>query len=178
MAGVNALTGTLRHRLVLLRHAKSSWAQEGQPDAERPLTGRGRRDAGAAGRWLVEHDVVPDRVLCSSATRTRETWQRAVFAGGASLTQAAVDEVDAIYQAETDTLVRLVRDLPETTNTALLVGHAPGLPALTALLSPQRVDGPLDDFPTSTIVVFASATTWADTGPESVRLIAHAVPRG
>lgn len=169
---------TPRHRLVLLRHAKSSWAQEGQLDAERPLAARGRRDAAAAGRWLVEHEILPDQVLCSSAARTRETWQRAVSAGGAPLARAAVNEVDAIYQAETDTLLRLVRDLPETANTALLVGHAPGLPALAALLWPQRNGGPIDDFPTSTIVVFASVTGWVDIGPEAVRLMAHAVPRG
>ena len=167
-----------QHRLVLLRHAKSSWAPEGQPDAERRLTARGRRDAAAAGRWLVEHDVIPDRVLCSSAVRTRETWRQAVLAGGTALATVPVDDLDAIYQAEPDPLLRLVQGLAEATRTALLVGHAPGLPALTALLWPQSAGRPLDDFPTSTVVAFASSAGWVATGPDVVRLLAHAVPRG
>ena len=57
-------------RLVLLRHAKSSWAGE-RPDAERPLSDRGRRDAAAAGHWLAEHVGTVDLVLCSTAARTR-----------------------------------------------------------------------------------------------------------
>ena len=57
------------HRLVLLRHAKSSW--EGDlDDVDRPLNARGRRDADAAGRWLAQHQLVPDSLLCSPARRT------------------------------------------------------------------------------------------------------------
>src|SRR5260370_40026330 len=62
-------------RLILLRHAKSAWPDV--PDHERPLAGRGRRAAPTAGRWLREAGFVPDRVLCSTAPRARETWQLA-----------------------------------------------------------------------------------------------------
>src|ERR1700735_1567796 len=61
-------------RLILLRHAKSAWPDD-VPDHDRPLASRGRRDAPAAGRWLRKSGYVPDRVLCSTARRTRETWQ-------------------------------------------------------------------------------------------------------
>jgi len=59
----------MTRRLMLLRHAKSAWPD--LPDHERPLAKRGRRDAPAAGSWLREADLRPDRVLCSTARRTR-----------------------------------------------------------------------------------------------------------
>lgn len=65
-------SGELR-RLVVLRHAKSAWP-DGVADHERPLAPRGRRDAPAAGRWLREAGCVPDLVVCSTAGRTRQTW--------------------------------------------------------------------------------------------------------
>ena len=71
----------MSHRLVILRHSKSSWA-EPEPDHARPLNKRGHRDGKAAGKWLAENIGPVDHVLCSTATRTRLTWERAQ-AGGA-----------------------------------------------------------------------------------------------
>src|ERR671921_212111 len=65
------------HRtLVLVRHAKSSWDLD-VDDHERPLSGRGRRDAVAIGQELAKRGIRPDLVLCSTAVRTRETWEEA-----------------------------------------------------------------------------------------------------
>ena len=60
-------------RLLLLRHAKSSWADPGVRDHDRPLNDRGRTAAPLVGGYLRAHDLIPDRVLCSSARRTCET---------------------------------------------------------------------------------------------------------
>ncbi len=60
-------------RLLLLRHAKSSWGDEALPDRERPLAPRGIRAAAAMGEWMANQGYLPDLVLCSSALRTRET---------------------------------------------------------------------------------------------------------
>ena len=62
-------------QLVLFRHAKSAWPDVA--DHERPLARRGRRDAPVAGRWLRAAGLVPDRVICSTAKRARQTWQLA-----------------------------------------------------------------------------------------------------
>lgn len=66
--------GPLR-RLVVLRHAKSAWPA-GVADHERPLAPRGRRDAPAAGRALVEADCLPDLALCSTAVRAPDLGTR------------------------------------------------------------------------------------------------------
>ena len=59
-------------RLILMRHAKSDWSASGD-DHGRPLNARGRNSAPAMGRWLADRDWLPDEVLCSTATRTRQT---------------------------------------------------------------------------------------------------------
>lgn len=165
------------HRLVLLRHAKSSW--EGDlDDVDRPLNARGRRDADAAGRWLAQHVGAPDLVLCSIAARTRETWARVSAAGGDALTAAPVRFVDAIYQARPDTLLDQVQALPEATGTTLLVGHAPGLPDLAERLDAGGGPARLGDFTTSAVAVFDLDGPWAETGPRSASLAAFEVPRG
>ena len=64
---------TNRRTLVPVRHAKSSWDYD-VDDHERPLSGRGRRDAEALGQLLSQRSLRPDLVFCSTATRTRQTW--------------------------------------------------------------------------------------------------------
>eukprot|EP01037_Dinobryon_pediforme_P032393 gene32393-37309_t len=61
-------------RLMLLRHAKSSWDDSEISDFDRPLNTRGRRSAPLMGRHCSQHNLVPARILCSSARRTRETF--------------------------------------------------------------------------------------------------------
>src|SRR5205807_6758594 len=76
------------HTLMVLRHAKAA-GEPGVNDHERPLAGRGRRNATAVGQWLLTQGLAPDRVLCSSSRRTRETWERVSAALGAA---AALDQ--------------------------------------------------------------------------------------
>jgi phosphohistidine phosphatase len=164
-------------QLVLLRHAKSSW-DDVLPDVERPLASRGRRDAAAAGHWLAEHVGRPDLVLCSTAIRTRQTWARVAEAEPDVLGTVPVRFEDAIYQAWPDTLLDLVRQLPDGTGTAVLVGHAPGVPDLAERLNRASGDGPVGDFPTSAVAVLNVTGAWAELGPATASLAAYAVPRG
>ena len=59
--------------LILMRHAKSDWGHAGLADHDRPLNARGTRDAPRMGAWLRGKGHLPDEVLCSTATRTRQT---------------------------------------------------------------------------------------------------------
>lgn len=164
-------------RLVLLRHAKSS-REHDLPDADRPLSPRGRRDAAAAGGWLAEHVGRPDLVLCSTALRTRHTWARVGEAEPDVLGTVPVRLEAAIYEAWSDTLLDLVHGLPDDVGTAVLVGHGPGLPDLAERLNRVSGDGPIGRFRTSGIAVFAVVGSWAELGPGTARLTAYAVPRG
>jgi phosphohistidine phosphatase len=124
------VSGDLTRRLVLLRHAKSDWPDV--PDHDRPLAKRGRRDAPVVGRWLKRRGYVPQFVLCSTARRTRETWKLAAPETGAS---PQVRYEARAYAATAGTLLELVRGMPDQCETALLIGHNPGISQLAVLLA-------------------------------------------
>jgi phosphohistidine phosphatase len=158
-----------RRRLVLLRHAKSAWP-DGVPDVRRPLNNRGRRDAPAVGRWLREHVGGLGAVVCSPAQRTRETW--ALAAAELDDAPTAVFD-DRVYAAEPEELLDVVRSLPDTADTALLIGHNPGVVELVELLGGQE-----RDMRTASIAVLSWDGAWADAAVDGARLDEHATPRG
>jgi phosphohistidine phosphatase len=169
--------GTVRW-LVVLRHAKSAWPDV--PDVERPLGKRGHRDAPKVGAWLRDHGWAPDRVLCSPARRTRETWQLA--ASGLD-TSPPVTYDRRIYGADTTLLLRTIADGAERAATVLLIGHWPGVQDLALWLAGDGSDEEAlqrvrTKFPTSGIAVLAIPTGWTDLAPRVGRLTDFAVPRG
>jgi phosphohistidine phosphatase len=159
---------TQRH-LVILRHAKSAWP-DGVPDRHRPLNARGRRDAPAAGRWLRDQVGRIDVVVCSPAERTRQTWAL-VAAELADPPDATFD--DRVYGAPPAALLEVIRELPDTARTALLIGHNPGVEAFTSLLGGQDVD-----MKTSSLAVLDWTGDWADAAVDGAALRQHATPRG
>lgn len=112
-----------------MRHAKSSWGDPGLADHERPLNRRGRRAATAVGRRLRDAGARPDLVLCSSATRARQTLDRLRLASS----EIAIE--DELYGAGPDELLARLRRIPDTVTTALLIGHNPGIEELAENLA-------------------------------------------
>jgi phosphohistidine phosphatase len=180
------MTGGAHRKLVLLRHAKSAWPD--LPDHQRPLAGRGRRDAPVMGRWLRKAGHVPDQVLCSTARRARETWRLAQPALKAA---PPVSFEDRIYLASAGQLLDLVRQAPRAVQTLLIVGHDPGIPDLAFLLarstspagggsgiaSPAAVERMRAKFPTAAIAVLELTGTWRQLGPGTARLASFVIPR-
>ena len=175
-----ALVASPERRLVLLRHAKSAWP-DGVPDHERPLAPRGCRDAPAAGRWLRKSGLVPDRVLCSTAQRARETWQLAEEKLGAH-PQTVFEQ--RVYGATSAELLDLARHAPAGVATLMIVGHDPAMQELTLdLASAQPGDEGLEavsrvrvKFPTAAVAVLAFTGTWPKLAPGQARLADFAVP--
>jgi phosphohistidine phosphatase SixA len=114
--------------LILLRHAHAEPAAAGQDDPSRGLSETGRMEAQAAGNWLREHGLRPDRVLCSTATRARETLAALGDIGGGETYEEA-----SIYEASPGTLAALA-DANRDAECLLLVGHNPGMEQLAALM--------------------------------------------
>ena len=173
-------SGTAR-QLIVLRHAKSAWP-DGVPDHDRPLAGRGRRDAPAAGRWLAESGHVPDRVLCSTAQRARETWELAEAELG---THPKTVYEDRIYGASAAELLELAHEMPESVRTLMLVGHDPAMRELTLeLANPAQPDDAgaeaLDrvafKFPTAAIAVLAFSEKWPVLGAGHADLVCYVTP--
>ena len=116
--------------LVLLRHAHAEAAAPGQDDFDRPLSVQGQAEAENAGRWLREHGITPDRIICSPARRTRETAEIVLSALG-----YVESRQDArIYEATPGALMQ-VADEHRDLGRVLLIGHNPGLEQIVALLS-------------------------------------------
>jgi phosphohistidine phosphatase len=124
--------------LLILRHAKSGH-DEPVSDKERTLTSRGRKDAVRMGERAREEKLVPDRVLCSTATRARETLE--LFTEGARL-EAPIDYLDELYLAEPSAIVRAICKRGGSAARVMVVGHNPGLEGLVANLTAERTDLP------------------------------------
>ena len=109
--------------LILLRHAKSDYP-DGVADHERPLAKRGIREAALAGDWIREHLPSVDAVLCSTATRTRQTWAAAMEGGACGET---VEFSDSVYSGGAETVLRSVRESAGEAQVVMVVGHNPTL---------------------------------------------------
>jgi phosphohistidine phosphatase len=171
------MPATPTRQLVLLRHAKSAWPDV--PDHERPLAGRGRRDAPAAGRWLRAAGSGPDEVICSTARRARETWLLAA----AELSAAPpVHYDDRVYGATSAALLDLARQARDDVRSLLLVGHDPGLQDLALELAGPGSDGDglarlRAKLPTAAVAVLSFEGSWPELAPATTRLTAFVVPR-
>jgi phosphohistidine phosphatase len=166
-------------RLILLRHAKSAWPDVA--DSERPLAGRGHHDAPAMGRWLRAGGYVPDAVLCSTARRTRETWDlMAAELGG----EPAVSFDPRIYEATALSLLHLLCEAGGQHRTVMLLGHNPGLAELAIGIA-RMTDGPSakplervrQKFPTAAAAILEFTGDWADLTPGEAVMVEFAVPR-
>jgi len=135
--------------LILLRHAHAEPAARGQADIDRPLSAQGLAEAEAAGRWLAERSLVPDRVLCSPARRTRETLEAVLAVTG----YAEQRLEDAIYDATAGALIGLLH-AQDDIERLLLVGHNPGMERLVALLHSGQ-SGDYRGMPTAAVAVLS-----------------------
>lgn len=160
-------------RLVLVRHAKTEQVP-GKVDHDRELLPRGVADARAGGRWLVEHDLVPDLVLCSTATRARQTWER--LAEGGDLEHVEVWDDRRIYNAYPDEILDVVREASQDARTVMVVGHAPGIPSLAAGLADADASDPAalgalhEGMPTAVGAVLELDSPWSELTAGSARL--------
>ncbi|HEX5511815.1 MAG TPA: histidine phosphatase family protein [Actinomycetales bacterium] len=153
--------------LLLMRHSKAA-SPEGTPDHERPLAGRGARDAPAAGRWIADRGLLPDLVLASDSMRTRQTTELALQAMAAG--DAEVRYLPELYSTGVHQLLHLVAETSADVGTLLVVGHEPTMSSTVQVLCGSPVS-----FPTSAVAVL-QVDGWADTAAGTARLDALYTP--
>lgn len=151
-------------RLLLLRHAKSSWDNPDLADIERPLAPRGIEAALLIGHTIAQRNWLPDLALVSAAERTRETWR---LAAGEWLSRPEPSFSHALYEMPAEALLAEIRRSGENAATLLVLGHNPGLGDLAAHLvadaSPAKLTKSLrKKFPTGALAVFDFDGAWAD----------------
>lgn len=152
--------------LIVVRHAKAA-TPFGTSDVDRPLSPRGTRDAKAAGDELRAAGVLPDRVVCSTALRARQT-----LAGLGLDPPVALEP--RVYGADVEDLLDVLREQVEEPGTLLLVGHNPSLHELVLSMT----DAPEDRFPTSATAVITFDGAWSELTPGTGRLVSIWTPRG
>ena len=161
--------------LILLRHAKSDYPY-GVADHERPLAKRGIREAALAGDWIREHLPAVDAVLCSTATRTRQTLARTGIT-------APVTYVDRLYDATAGIAIDVINGAPEDANTVLLIGHEPVMSSLALSLASLDTSDPdaarqiAMKYPTSAIAVLHTDRPWSQLELRSATLAQFHIPR-
>ena len=150
-------------RLVLLRHAKAEPGGGNVDDVLRPLAFNGRRQAGRVGGALRETGLVPERVLCSSALRTRQTWD--LLSAHLGDVQPDVLVSDDLYAADVSDVLDLVRATDSRVRTLLVVGHEPTMAATASYLADPASDGGAlaqvrVGVPTATYSVLEAPMSW------------------
>ena len=142
-------------RLLIMRHAKSSWKDESLTDHERPLKKRGKNDSEKMGKVLKNKKIVPDIILCSSATRAKQT---AKIISEAMKYKGDIKYADALYMAEPTDILSVINDLSNDAKTVMVIGHNPGSEALVQILT-----GKVESLPTGSIAyVTAKIKDWKE----------------
>lgn len=161
--------------LVLLRHAKSDYP-DGVADHDRPLAPRGVREAGLAGDWFREHLPGIGLVLCSTATRTRQTYERTRI-------DAPVRYIDRLYEATPGAVLDEINTVADDIVTLLLIGHEPAMSQVALGLADIRGTDPRTEariatkYPTSGIAVLHVGGGWRDLRLGGAALVGFHVPR-
>lgn len=161
-------------RLILIRHAKSSWDYPMLGDFERPLNPRGRRDAPIMAQRLQNLLAPPFRIIASPAVRALTTAQ--LFAETFELPESAVSIDRRIYEATPGTLLHLINSFDEADAQVLMFGHNPGFTDIAQLLADAPL--PFIELPTCGIAVFEfDVAHWQDIVPGDGRLLAFRCPK-
>jgi phosphohistidine phosphatase len=161
--------------LVLLRHAKSSYP-DGVADHDRPLAPRGIREAALAGDWLRANVPTIDGVLCSTATRARQTLSRTGI-------DAPTRYADRLYGATPGVLIEEINTVSDEIATLLVVGHEPTMSDVSLILAGAHgtdeaaLERISDKYPTSAIAVLSVPGGWAALEPGRAALTDFHVPR-
>ena len=124
--------------IYVLRHAKSSWDNSNLSDFERPLADRGISDAKKMSKFLKDMNIKIDKVLCSNAIRAKETFD--LTADGFNFEIDKATYLDKLYFGDTITIIQDLKELDESLNNILIVGHNPTLHYLVEMLTNESIN--------------------------------------
>ncbi len=133
----------MQRRLVMIRHAKSSWANPLQSDFDRPLNDRGKGEAVEMGEKLKKLGLMPDLIICSKAKRTRQTAKRIAGVLGYDLENVLFEE--KLYHCIPSVFEELLFEVSDKIKTVFIIAHNPGITEFTNQLS---ADFNIDNMPT------------------------------
>lgn len=156
--------------LLLMRHAKSDWSDEGRPDHDRPLNKRGKQDAPRMGRWLAKQGLVPARIVTSSARRARKTAD-GVREGLEA--EVPIEMRDELYHSSAPHWRRVLAEFSPDDSCVLCIGHNPELQELV-----DSLVGRHERMPTAAIACLeVQGEGWSTFGSEAPDVMLRVVWR-
>ena len=165
----------MQKNLIILRHAKAETAKAGQEDHDRPLAERGLEEAQRMGEYMRAQDIQPERILCSTALRTRQTLDELHMDG-------EIEFSPSLYNASDVDHLRMIAAEPDTTTSLMLIAHNPGLHQLALRLAATGETRLMQylaaEFPPCTLVVIDfSINSWQEIATIRGALRIYATPR-
>ena len=145
--------------LILMRHAKSSWKDHDLSDFERPLKKRGKKDAQAMAAILMEKELLPQKLMASSAKRARRTAEILIEE---TKTVIPAEYLEQLYMAEIPVFFELLQSVPDELERVMIIGHNPGIESLVQMLSSQ-----IESLPAGAMaLVSVPVKSWKELTPE------------
>jgi phosphohistidine phosphatase len=140
-------------RLLLMRHAKSDWDAGIETDHQRPLNGRGKKDAPKIALCLKQLGWIPDLVLCSDATRTKQTFEKMT-----KQIDSQVSFLSSLYESSPTTMLNEIAFVSDDIQTLMILAHNPGISECTQALSAHFIE-----LTTANVACFeAEIDSWAN----------------
>ena len=157
--------------LILIRHAKSSWADPSLDDRDRPLNNRGKRDAPFMGKRLASHSCIPDKIISSPARRARKTAR--IIARQLSYPKKDIVLLEDLYTSSINSMYRILHACEKGVNRLFLVGH-------NYVITDFCVDltgADIENIPTCGIAAIRFKGSWSHIAPESGELFFFDYPK-
>jgi phosphohistidine phosphatase len=160
-------------QLILVRHAKSDWGDEGLKDIDRPLAPRGNADAYSMSEWFLKKHKVPDTIISSDATRALSTAM--VFARTMNFPTNDIVVLQQVYESTAKTLKDVVIQIDNSNDIAMIFCHNPGVTNLVNELSENLF---FDELPTCAIVALEFNTdSWKDIASLKGKVLFNQFPK-
>ena len=161
----------MERRLIIMRHAKSTHDDPTLSDHQRPLSDRGWSQAREISERLVENDWVPQILISSDSTRTRQTWEAMTALHDEEIT---LQWDENLYLAGPQAIASALEELRDEITDVMVLGHNPGWEAALAYFT-----GEYQTLTTSNAVLLsAQADSWSDLlRPKAFELVSILRPR-
>lgn len=158
-------------QLILIRHAKSSWSNSDLSDFDRPLNKRGKRDIAFMSGLLSQKNISPELIISSPALRTKLT--AIEFANKIGYNKNEIIWNKNLYLASYMNILKIIKQIENKINCAIIVGHNPGLTDLQNYLCNEEID----NIPTSGIVSMSTIKEWKDVESKDFELVFFEFPK-
>ena len=158
--------------LIMVRHAKSSWAEPGLSDFNRPLNDRGKKDGPNMARRLKKKSITIDLFMSSPAKRAKRTAE--LFADELEYPQDKILLIPELYEASVVDFNKVISTTPDSVNTIILFSHNPGITAFANTLSNAKID----NMPTCAVfAITMGSDKWLDFAKEEKKFLFFDYPK-